>query len=92
MRVLIFILALSALPLSTQANQTDRDKPLIINADQVDFDDVKQKYTLTGDVLLIRGSMVGTGERGFILVTPEGYQMIDLNGKSNLPASRRQRL
>ncbi|MEY3389794.1 MAG: hypothetical protein RL350_53, partial [Pseudomonadota bacterium] len=65
MRVLIFILALSALPLSTQANQTDRDKPLIINADQVDFDDVKQKYTLTGDVLLIRGSMVGTGERGF---------------------------
>ena len=35
--------------------------------------------------------MVGTGERGFILVTPEGYQMIDLNGKSNLPASMRQR-
>jgi len=91
LRVLIFILALSALPLSTQANQTDRDKPLIINADQVDFDDVKQKYTLTGDVLLIRGSMVGTGERGFILVTPEGYQMIDLNGKSNFPASMRQR-
>ncbi|BEI41705.1 MULTISPECIES: LptA/OstA family protein [unclassified Polynucleobacter] len=91
MRTLIFILALSALSLSANANQADRDKPLIINADQVDLDDLKQKYTLTGDVLLIRGSMVGTGERGFVLVTPEGYQMIDLNGKSNLPASMRQR-
>ncbi len=74
-----------------KANQADRDKPLIINADQVDLDDLRQKYTLTGDVLLVRGSMVGTGERGFVLVTPEGYQMIDLNGKSNLPASMRQR-
>ncbi|BEI36106.1 hypothetical protein PHIN6_16240 [Polynucleobacter sp. HIN6] len=91
MRTLIFILALSALSLSANANQADRDKPLIINADQVDLDDLKQKYTLTGDVLLVRGSMVGTGERGFVLVTPEGYQMIDLNGKSNLPASMRQR-
>ncbi len=91
MRILIFILALNALPLSAQANQADRDKPLIINADRVDLDDVKQKYTLTGDVLLIRGSMVGTGERGYVLVTPQGYQMIDLNGKSDLPASMRQR-
>jgi len=91
LRILIFILALNALPLSAQANQADRDKPLIINADRVDLDDVKQKYTLTGDVLLIRGSMVGTGERGYVLVTPQGYQMIDLNGKSDLPASMRQR-
>ncbi len=91
MRSLIFILTLSALSTPVVANQADRDKPLIINADQVDLDDVKQKYTLIGDVLLVRGSMVGTGERGFVLVTPEGYQMIDLNGKSNLPATMRQR-
>jgi len=77
--------------MSAKANQADRDKPLIINAAQVNLDDVKQNYTLTGDVLLVRGSMVGTGERGFVLVTPEGYQMIDLNGKTNLPASMRQR-
>ena len=77
--------------MSAKANQADRDKPLIINADQVDLDDVKQKYTLTGDVLLIRGSMVGTGERGIVLVNPQGYQMIDLNGKPELPASMRQR-
>jgi lipopolysaccharide export system protein LptA len=73
------------------ANKADQNKPLIINADRVEMSDVQQKYTLTGDVLLIRGSLVGKGERGFVQVDPQGYQMIDLNGKPELPASMRQK-
>lgn len=91
MKVLIFFLSFSVLACSAFANKADQDKPLIINANQVDLDDVQQKYLLTGEVLLIRGSMIGTGERGFVLVNPQGYQMIDLNGKPNFPASMRQR-
>jgi lipopolysaccharide export system protein LptA len=73
------------------ANKSDQDKPLIVNADQVDVDDVKQSYQLSGDVLLIKGSMIAKGDKGTILVDPQGYQNIDLKGRLEAPASMRQR-
>lgn len=91
MRILLSFLTLCVLTQPTLANKADQDKPLIINANRVDLDDVRQKYQLAGDILLIRGSMVGTGDKGFVLVDPQGYQTIDLNGTTNIPASMRQR-
>ncbi len=57
---------------SALANKADQDKPLVINADKVDVDDVKQSYQLNGDVLLIKGSMIAKGDKGSILVDPQG--------------------
>lgn len=76
---------------SALANKADQDKPLVINADKVDVDDVKQSYQLNGDVLLIKGSMIAKGDKGSILVDPQGYQNIDLKGKLETPATMRQR-
>jgi lipopolysaccharide export system protein LptA len=76
---------------SALANKADQDKPLVINADKVDVDDVKQSYQLNGDVLLIKGSMIAKGDKGSILVDPQGYQSIDLKGKLESPATMRQR-
>jgi lipopolysaccharide export system protein LptA len=76
---------------SALANKADQDKPLVINADKVDVDDVKQSYQLSGDVLLIKGSMIAKGDKGSILVDPQGYQNIDLKGKLESPATMRQR-
>jgi len=76
---------------SALANKADQDKPLVINADKVDVDDVKQSYQLNGDVLLIKGSMIAKGDKGSILVDPQGYQNIDLKGKLESPATLRQR-
>lgn len=76
---------------SPLANKADQDKPLVINADKVDVDDVKQSYQLNGDVLLIKGSMIAKGDKGSILVDPQGYQNIDLKGKLESPATLRQR-
>ena len=76
---------------SALANKADQDKPLVINADKVDVDDVKQSYQLNGDVLLIKGSMIAKGDKGSILVDPQGYQNIDLKGKLESPATMRQR-
>ena len=76
---------------SALANKADQDKPLVINADKVDVDDVKQSYQLSGDVLLIKGSMIAKGDKGSILVDPQGYQSIDLKGKLESPATMRQR-
>ncbi len=91
MKILLPLLGFLFIGHSALANQADQDKPLIVNADRVDMDDVRQKYILTGDVLLIRGSMIAKGERGFVQVDPQGYQTIDLNGRSDFPASMRQR-
>ena len=74
---------------SALANKADQDKPLVINADKVDVDDVKQSYQLNGDVLLIKGSMIAKGDKGSILVDPQGYQNIDLKGKLESPATMR---
>lgn len=73
------------------ANKNDQDKPLIVNADRVDVDDVKQSYALIGDVLLIKGSMIAKGDKGNIQVDPQGYRNIDLKGKMDSLASMRQR-
>ena len=57
---------------NVHANKNDQDKPLIVNADRVDVDDVKQNYVLSGDVLLIKGSMIAKGDKGNIQVDPQG--------------------
>ena len=87
----ILMLLLSLWVGSALANKADQDKPLVINADKVDVDDVKQSYQLNGDVLLIKGSMIAKGDKGSILVDPQGYQNIDLKGKLESPATMRQR-
>ena len=87
----ILILLLPILAGNAFANKSDQDKPLIVNADQVDVDDVKQSYQLSGDVLLIKGSMIAKGDKGTILVDPQGYQNIGLKGRLEAPASMRQR-
>ena len=89
LRILMLLLPLWVS--SALANKADQDKPLVINADKVDVDDVKQSYQLNGDVLLIKGSMIAKGDKGSILVDPQGYQNIDLKGKLESPATMRQR-
>lgn len=73
------------------AEKADQDKPLILNANTVSIDDVEQKYRLEGDILLIKGSIVVTGENGDIAVDPEGYQFIEVKGSAKSLASFRQR-
>jgi lipopolysaccharide export system protein LptA len=73
------------------AEKADQDKPIILEAEKVSVNDVKQIYELEGEVLLIKGSILITGEKGNIKVDPEGYEYIDVRGKSAASASFRQR-
>ncbi len=75
----------------TLAEKADQDKPLILNADSVTMNEVEQKYKLQGDILLIKGSIVVTGDKGDILVDPEGYQFIEVKGNAKSLATFRQR-
>ncbi len=73
------------------AEKADQDKPIILEAEQVSVNDVQQIYDLKGQVLLIKGSIVVTGEDGHIKVDPEGYEFVDVKGSADTTASFRQR-
>ncbi len=88
--VLIFLLSLG-LTGFTQAEKADQDKPIILEAEKVSVNDVKQIYDLNGQVLLIKGTMLVTGEDGRIQVDPEGYEFVDVKGTLEKTASFRQR-
>ena len=73
------------------AEKADQDKPIILEAEKVSINDVKQIYDLNGRVLLIKGSILVTGEDGHIQVDPEGYEFVDVKGTADTTASFRQR-
>ena len=76
---------------SARAEKADQDKPVILEAEKVSVNDVKQIYDLNGQVLLIKGSIIVTGEDGHITVDPQGYEFVDVIGNPNEVASFRQR-
>ena len=92
-RLLHIGLTLSLLALSPIANaeKADQDKPIILEAEKVSVNDVQQVYDLKGQVLLIKGSIIVTGEDGHIQVDPEGYELVDVKGSADTTASFRQR-
>jgi lipopolysaccharide export system protein LptA len=73
------------------AEKADQDKPIILEAEKVSVNDVQQIYDLNGQVLLIKGTIVVTGEDGHIQVDPEGYEYVDVKGSADTTASFRQR-
>ena len=95
MKILLVRLALLSLGLSfgslSFAEKADQDKPVILEAEKVSVNDVKQIYDLNGQVLLIKGSIIVTGEDGHIEVDPQGYEFVDIVGTPEAVASFRQR-
>ena len=89
--LLVFALCMLMLSSIAHAEKADQDKPIILEAEKVSVNDVQQIYDLKGQVLLIKGSIVVTGEDGHIQVDPEGYELVDVKGSSNTTASFRQR-
>ena len=77
--------------LSAHAEKADQDKPVILEAEKVSVNDVKQAYDLNGQILLIKGSIIVTGEDGHIAVDPQGYEFVDVIGTPEAVASFRQR-
>ena len=73
------------------AEKADQDKPVILEAEKVSVNDVQQVYELDGQVLLTKGSILITGEKGNIKVDPEGYEYVDVQGNTESTASFRQR-
>ncbi len=73
------------------AERADKDKPLVLEADNASYDDVKQIYTLTGNVVLTKGTMVLKSDDAEIRTDPEGYQYAVATAKAGKQAYIRQK-
>ena len=70
---LAVLLALSSV-LPAQAQTSDRDKPTLIDADQLNYDDRTQTSVFTGNVVLTRGSLIIRSDRLELRQHPDGTQ------------------
>ncbi|MBU3574289.1 lipopolysaccharide transport periplasmic protein LptA [Polynucleobacter sp. UK-Mo-2m-Kol15] len=90
-RTIATVLLVNVFISSSHAEKADQDKPIILEAEKVSVNDVQQVYELDGEVLLIKGSILITGEKANIKVDPEGFEYIDMQGNPKASASFRQR-
>lgn len=80
--------ALAFLATPALAEKADRDKPIHLEADQANVDDVKQLATFTGNVTLTQGTLVIRADRMVVKQDAEGFQYGTAYGN---PATFRQK-
>ena len=85
---LLACLAMLGLPGTVIAERADRTKPINVEADRMQYDDLKQINVFTGNVTLTKGTIVIKGERLIIRQDAEGYQYGTAYGN---PATFRQK-
>ena len=73
------------------AERADRDKPMVLEADNASYDVVKQIYTLTGNVVLTKGTMILKSDAAELRTDPEGYQFAVATAKPGKQAYIRQK-
>jgi lipopolysaccharide export system protein LptA len=71
-----------------RAERADRYKPTAVEADRMQYDDLKQVNVFTGGVVLTKGTITIRGDRLVLQQDPEGYQYGTSTGR---PASFRQK-
>jgi len=64
------------------AERADRDKPLLLEADQVLVDDMHQTSTFTGNVRLIQGTMLIRGDKIEVVKHKDGFNQVKAYGKT----------
>ena len=77
---LVFGLALAAAAGAVQAESADREKPIEINADNFQGDEVKQVAVYTGRVEVHQGTLEILGDKLTVTISPEGWRTITVNG------------
>ena len=77
---------------SSYALKEDRNQPIKLNADEAKMDDTSQEYVLIGNVKIVKGSMVVSGDKAVVIVDPEGYQQITVVAKPGELADFSQRM
>jgi lipopolysaccharide export system protein LptA len=83
-----FSLLAAVVPAVARAEKADRDKPINVEADRMEYDDQRKVNTFTGRVLMTKGTIVIRADRLVVREDPQGYQYGLAEGG---PASFRQK-
>lgn len=73
------------------AEKADSTKPTNVEADQMQYDDVKQINTFTGNVVLTRGTILLKAHKMVVTQDPSGYQFIVMYAAPGTLASFKQK-
>ncbi len=73
---------------AARAEKADRNKPINVEADRMEYDDLQQRNLFTGRVTLTKGTMTITADRLLLRQDAEGYQYATATGR---PATFRQK-
>ena len=79
---------LTAIALPALAEKADRNKPMQIQADRLEVDDIKKISVYSGNVILTKGTILIRADKLTVTEDAQGFQMGLANGK---PASFRQK-
>lgn len=71
------------------AERADRNKPINVEADRMQYDDLKQINVFTGNVVLTKGTILIRADRLVVRQDPEGFQYGSASG--NLAFFRQKR-
>ena len=85
----VLLLALALAP--AHAERADANKDAVVEADDAQVDDVTKVGTLTGNVIVTKGTLKLTAEKAIVRETPEGYQHVTLIAKPGGQATFRQK-
>jgi lipopolysaccharide export system protein LptA len=91
MKKILAAAALSLVSLGALAERADSLKPVEMKYDTADLDQVTQTYTLVGDVVITRGTLVLRSDRALLRETPEGYMTVTLTAEGGKVATFRQK-
>ncbi len=83
------VLALAAL--NASAEKADANKETLINYDSVDIDKVNQISTVTGNVVITKGTLILKSDKAVIKESPDDYMAVTLIAAGGKPATFRQK-
>jgi lipopolysaccharide export system protein LptA len=78
-------------PLAASAERADALKPINIDYDKADVDQVTQNYVATGNVIITRGTMILKSDRAEVKEAPDGYHTFILTASPGKLATFRQK-
>jgi lipopolysaccharide export system protein LptA len=71
---LALVLGLGLVAPAANAERADRNKPINVESDKLQYDDLKQINVFTGNVVLTKGTIVIRADRLVLRQDPEGFQ------------------
>jgi lipopolysaccharide export system protein LptA len=88
---ILLLLASFASANAVHAEKADATKPTNVEANHMEYDDVKQINVFTGNVVMTRGTILMKADKMVVTQDPAGYQYVTLYAAPGKLASFRQK-